>query len=146
MCVCHPLFFHFYQKLFPIYFSHFLVFLFRTVNTFYHFCTVVIIISLLFFIKENLCCCFTCNFFKIVIKYLQCKTYHFIHNEAGSQGGRREIRRDNECNSETNKQKKWIWGMSPGVRPEKGHLTPEVKMANEIACDHVWDKLYSSFL
>jgi hypothetical protein len=32
--------------------------------------------------------------------------------------------------------------MSPGVRPEKGHLIPKVKMANEIVCDHVWDKLY----
>jgi hypothetical protein len=25
----------------------------------------------------------------------------------------------------------------PGVRPEKGHLTPEVKIANKIICDHV---------
>jgi hypothetical protein len=25
------------------------------------------------------------------------------------------------------------------VRPEKDHLAPEVKMANEIVCDHVWD-------
>jgi hypothetical protein len=33
--------------------------------------------------------------------------------------------------------------MLPGVRPEKGHLTPEVKTANEIACDYVWDKLYT---
>jgi hypothetical protein len=30
--------------------------------------------------------------------------------------------------------------MSPGLGPEKGHFTPEVKMANKIAC--VWDKLY----
>jgi hypothetical protein len=29
-----------------------------------------------------------------------------------------------------------------GARPEKGHLAPEVKIANEIICDHVWDKLY----
>jgi hypothetical protein len=36
--------------------------------------------------------------------------------------------------------------MSPGVRPEKGHLAPEVKMANEIICDDVWDKLYPLFL
>jgi hypothetical protein len=28
------------------------------------------------------------------------------------------------------------------VRPESSHLAQEVKMANEIACDHVWDKLY----
>jgi hypothetical protein len=33
----------------------------------------------------------------------------------------------------------------PGVRAEKGHLTPEVKVANEIVCDHVWDKLYPHF-
>jgi hypothetical protein len=32
--------------------------------------------------------------------------------------------------------------MSPGVRPEKGRLTPVVKIANEIVCDHMWDKLY----
>jgi hypothetical protein len=31
--------------------------------------------------------------------------------------------------------------VAPGARPEKGHLAPEVKMANEIVCDHVWDKL-----
>jgi hypothetical protein len=36
--------------------------------------------------------------------------------------------------------------MSPGVKPEKGHLAPEVKMANEIICDHVWNKLYPPFL
>jgi hypothetical protein len=35
--------------------------------------------------------------------------------------------------------------MSPEVRPEKGHLTPEVKMANETVCDHGWDKLYPHF-
>jgi hypothetical protein len=35
--------------------------------------------------------------------------------------------------------------MSPGVRPEKGHLTTEVKVANEIVCDRVWDKLYPPF-
>jgi hypothetical protein len=27
-------------------------------------------------------------------------------------------------------------------RPEEGHLTPEVNVANEIICDYVWDKLY----
>jgi hypothetical protein len=32
--------------------------------------------------------------------------------------------------------------IAPGVRPEKGHLAPEVKIANEIVCEHVWDKLY----
>jgi hypothetical protein len=26
-------------------------------------------------------------------------------------------------------------------RPEKGHLAPEVRAANKITCDHVWDKL-----
>jgi hypothetical protein len=31
--------------------------------------------------------------------------------------------------------------MSPAVRPEKGHLAPEVKMAYEIVCDLVWEKL-----
>jgi hypothetical protein len=30
------------------------------------------------------------------------------------------------------------------VRPEKSHLSPEVKVANKIACDHAWDKLYPS--
>jgi hypothetical protein len=46
---------------------------------------------------------------------------------------------DNECHSET--KENWIWGMSPGVRPEKGHLTPEVKAANDSTCDYVCDKL-----
>jgi hypothetical protein len=32
--------------------------------------------------------------------------------------------------------------MLPGVRSEKGHFAPEVKVANEITCDYVWDKLY----
>jgi hypothetical protein len=32
--------------------------------------------------------------------------------------------------------------VAPWVRPEKGHLAPEVKMANGI----VWDKLYPPFL
>jgi hypothetical protein len=27
-------------------------------------------------------------------------------------------------------------------RPEKGHLAPEVKTANEITYDYVWDNLY----
>jgi pyridoxine 5'-phosphate synthase PdxJ len=51
--------------------------------------------------------------------------------------------RDNECYSET--KKNWIWGMSPEVRPEKGRLIPEVKVANEITCDHGWDKQYPHF-
>jgi hypothetical protein len=56
----------------------------------------------------------------------------------------REIMRDNECNSETNKQtNKWIWGMShsTGGKTTEGSPTPVVKMANEIICDYVWDKL-----
>jgi hypothetical protein len=36
--------------------------------------------------------------------------------------------------------------ISIGVRPEKGHLTLEIKVANEIICDHVWDKLYPPIL
>jgi hypothetical protein len=47
---------------------------------------------------------------------------------AGRQGEGREI---NECYSKT--KENW--------RPEEGHLAPEVKTANEIACDYVWDKL-----
>jgi hypothetical protein len=35
--------------------------------------------------------------------------------------------------------------VAPEVRPEKGHLAQEVKMANEIICDHVWDKLCPHF-
>jgi hypothetical protein len=31
--------------------------------------------------------------------------------------------------------------MALGVRPEKGHLALEVKMASETVCDQVWDKL-----
>jgi hypothetical protein len=48
-----------------------------------------------------------------------------------------------ECYIETKKNQ--IWGLSPGVIPEKGLITPELKVANEIACDHVWDKLYPPF-
>jgi hypothetical protein len=36
--------------------------------------------------------------------------------------------------------------MSPGVRPEKGHLDLEVKIANEVVCNHVLDRLYPPFL
>jgi hypothetical protein len=54
----------------------------------------------------------------------------------------REIMRDNECNSETNKKNGFEeCYIAPGVRPEKGHLTPEVKAANKMTCDYVWDKL-----
>jgi hypothetical protein len=35
--------------------------------------------------------------------------------------------------------------LAPGTRPKKGHLTPVVKIANEIICDHVWDKLHPHF-
>jgi hypothetical protein len=72
---------------------------------------------------------------------------------AGRQGGGREIMRDNECNSETTtttttkkKNRFEECQVAPGARPEKGHLTPEVKMAKEIICDHVWDKPYPPFL
>jgi hypothetical protein len=59
----------------------------------------------------------------------------------------REIMRDNECNSETSKQKKTgLRNVAPRVRPEEGHLAPEVKTASELICDHVWDKLYPPFL
>jgi hypothetical protein len=45
---------------------------------------------------------------------------------------------------QTNKQKNGFEEcyVVPGVKPEKDNFVPEVKMANEIACDHVWDKLY----
>jgi hypothetical protein len=46
----------------------------------------------------------------------------------GRQGGGREI---NECYSKTKENQRG------------GHLAPEVKTANEIMCDYVWDKLYS---
>jgi hypothetical protein len=69
------------------------------------------------------------------------------------QEGRRKAERgkgDNETQQEimsaTVKQKKTGFEechLAPGMRPEKGHLTPEVKMANEIVCDHVWDKLHT---
>jgi hypothetical protein len=66
----------------------------------------------------------------------------------GIKGGSVEGRqgRGREIMSATVKQRKQSWGMLPGVRPEKGHLTPEVKAGNEIACDYVWDKLYPPFL
>jgi hypothetical protein len=59
---------------------------------------------------------------------------------AGRQRGETEI---NECYSKTKENQSWgllTW------RPEKGHLTPEVKTVNEIVCDYVWDKLYPPFL
>jgi hypothetical protein len=43
--------------------------------------------------------------------------------------------------SATVKQRKTKMGNATW-RPEEGHLTPEVKVASEITCDHVWDKLY----
>jgi hypothetical protein len=57
---------------------------------------------------------------------------------AGGQGRGREI----ECYSET--KKNCSWGMLSGAKPEKGHLTLEVKVASEIACDYIWGKLYPS--
>jgi hypothetical protein len=51
----------------------------------------------------------------------------------------REGKGDNECYSETKKNQ--AWGMLLGARPEKGHLTPEVKVANKITCDYVWDNM-----
>jgi hypothetical protein len=67
---------------------------------------------------------------------------------AGRQRGGREIMRDNKGNSEITTTKKTGFEgcqVAPGLRPEKGHLTPEVKIANEIICDHVRDKLYPHF-
>jgi hypothetical protein len=58
-------------------------------------------------------------------------------NVAGRQGGGREIMRDNECNSEAGKIRLEECQVAPGMRPEKSHLAPEVKMSNEIVCDHV---------
>jgi hypothetical protein len=55
----------------------------------------------------------------------------------GRMQERREGKGDNECYRETKKNQSWR--MLPGMRPEKGHLAPLVKVANEIACDHVWD-------
>jgi hypothetical protein len=62
----------------------------------------------------------------------------------------RKIMTDNECNSETTttttKKNRFEEGqVAPGMRPEKSHLTPEVKIANETICDHAWGKLYSHF-
>jgi hypothetical protein len=51
----------------------------------------------------------------------------------GRQGGKREI---NECYRKT-ELGNVIW------RPEKGHLTPEVRADNKMTCDYVWDKVYS---
>jgi hypothetical protein len=36
--------------------------------------------------------------------------------------------------------------VAPRARPEKGHLAPEVKIANEIIGVHVWDNPYPPFL
>jgi hypothetical protein len=55
---------------------------------------------------------------------------------ARRQGGIKEIMRVNECKNETEKNRFEKCHVAPGVRPE-------VKMANEIVCNHVWDKLYS---
>jgi hypothetical protein len=54
----------------------------------------------------------------------------------GRQGGGREI---NECYCK-NKEKPELGNDT--WRPEKDHFTPEVKAANEITCDYVWNKLY----
>jgi hypothetical protein len=52
--------------------------------------------------------------------------------------------RDNDCNSEKNGCEECQ--STPGVRPEKGHLAPEFKMASELVCNHVLDKLHPPFL
>jgi hypothetical protein len=51
---------------------------------------------------------------------------------------------DNDCYSETKKNQNWR--MLSGERPEKGHLIPEVKAANEMAWDNIWDTLSPPFL
>jgi hypothetical protein len=61
---------------------------------------------------------------------------------AGRWGGEREIMRDNECNSETEKIGFEECHVAPGMGPEKIHLAPEVKMADEIVRGHVCDKMY----
>jgi hypothetical protein len=74
-------------------------------------------------------------------------------NVAGRQGGGRKIRQTmREIMSTTVKQQQQQktrfeeCQVAPGARPEECHLTPEVKVANKIVCDHVWDKLYPPFL
>jgi hypothetical protein len=52
--------------------------------------------------------------------------------------------RENEGNSEKNGFEECQ--AAHGVRPEKGHLAPESKMANGKVCDHVLDKLHPPFL
>jgi hypothetical protein len=51
--------------------------------------------------------------------------------------------RDNGCNGKTNKQTKQICKMSSStwVKSEKGHFALEVKIANKIICDQVWENL-----
>jgi hypothetical protein len=48
---------------------------------------------------------------------------------------------DNERIMSATVKQKTDLSMSPGATLEKDHLTPEVKIANEIICDHVWNKL-----
>jgi hypothetical protein len=60
-------------------------------------------------------------------------------NVAGRWGGR-----GREIMNATVKQRKTGLGECY-LETEKGHLAPEVKTANEIACDYVWDKLYPTF-
>jgi hypothetical protein len=61
---------------------------------------------------------------------------------AGRQGGGREIRDNSYYNFDNSSKKKNRFEechITPGERPEKGLLAPEVKMANEIVYAHVWD-------
>jgi hypothetical protein len=58
---------------------------------------------------------------------------------AGRQEGAREIK--SAAVKQTNLKNGFKkYHIAPGVRPEKGHLFPDVKMANEIVYDHIWDK------
>jgi hypothetical protein len=50
------------------------------------------------------------------------------------------IMRVNECFSETKKN----WSRECYLETRQGPLRPEVKAANEVACDFVWDKLYTT--
>jgi hypothetical protein len=42
-------------------------------------------------------------------------------------------------NARWNKEKPELGNVT--WRPEEGHLTPEIRVANEMTCDYVWDKL-----
>jgi hypothetical protein len=61
-----------------------------------------------------------------------CLLFHPLFCRKAGRG-----KRDTQCNSETKENGFEKYYVASGVRSEKDHVAPEVKMVNEIVCDQV---------